>query len=139
MVPNPAPANSGTSLSQPANGTHQPLETLVHLARIISRLACFLAGLAAAFAAMPAALSSTSPKGSWPLSWADPPLPRGWNRQAPLPAHALATAGMPGWQISLLAASATVVAAAAAAALLRPGQHGGAPPPAPPNPALAKT
>jgi hypothetical protein len=109
--------------------------------RAIRRLACILAGLAVAFAATaPAALASTSPGRTWPLSWADPPLPPGWNKHPPLPAgpgpvkyppgwnkhpplpahaHALATGGMPGWQISLIAAAATVLAAAVVVLLAR--------------------
>jgi hypothetical protein len=106
--------------------------------RAIRRLACILAGLAAAFtAAVPAALAATSPGQARPLSWADPPLPPGWNKHPPLPAgthpavnyppgwnkhpplpahvHALATGGMPGWQIALIAA---VVLATAVAGLL---------------------
>jgi hypothetical protein len=65
---------------------------------------------------VPAALASTSPRRIWPLSWADPPLPPGWNKRPPLPTHvhALATGGMPGWQITLIAAAAVLLAAALA-------------------------
>jgi hypothetical protein len=103
--------------------------------RAICRLACILAGLAVTFAAaVPAALASTSPGRTRLLSWADPPLPPGWNKHPPLPAathpalryppgwnkhpplpahvHALATGGMPGWQITLIATAAVVLAAA---------------------------
>jgi hypothetical protein len=102
--------------------------------RAIGRLACILAGLAVAFAAaVPAALASTPPGRTWPLSWADPPLPPGWNKHPPLPAgphpavryppgwnkhpplpahvHGLVTGGMAGWQITLIAAAAVLAAA----------------------------
>lgn len=67
--------------------------------RAIRYLACMLAGLAVTFAAaVPAALASTPPGRTRPLSWADPPLPPGWNKHPPLPAHAhgRVTGGMPG-------------------------------------------
>lgn len=97
--------------------------------RAIGRLACILAGLAAAFAATaPAALAIPRPQ---PPGWnKHPPLPAsthpalrhppGWNKHPPLPAHAhaLVTGGMPGWQITLLAA-ATVLAAAIVVLLAR--------------------
>jgi hypothetical protein len=90
--------------------------------RAIRRLACILAGLAVGFAATaPAALATPQPR---PPGWnKHPPLPAGthpavkyppgWNKHPPLPAHvhALATGGIPGWQITLIAA-ATVLAAA---------------------------
>ena len=77
--------------------------------RAIRRLASILAGLAAAFAAVPAALA------------APPPRPSGWNKHPPLPAHvhALATGGMPGWQLTGIAAAATVLAAAIIVLLAR--------------------
>jgi hypothetical protein len=69
--------------------------------RAIDRLACILAGLAVAFAAAPAALATPRPR------------PPGWNKHPPLPAHAhaLVTLGLPGWQITLIAAGAAVAAA----------------------------
>jgi hypothetical protein len=78
--------------------------------RAIGRAARVLAGLAAAAlaftAAIPAALASASPGRARLLSWADSPLPPGWNMHPLLPAqvHALAADGMPGWQIALIAA-----------------------------------
>jgi hypothetical protein len=91
--------------------------------RAIRRLACILAGLAVTFAATaPAALATPRPR---PPGWnKHPPLPAsahpavqyppGWNKHPPLPAHVhtLAIGGMPGWQITLIAAGATVLAAA---------------------------
>ncbi len=46
--------------------------------------------------------------------WADPPLPPGWNKHPPLPAHThtMATGGLHGWQIALIAAAAALFAAA---------------------------
>jgi len=46
---------------------------LGHLAVIVAGLA----GAVLAFAAVPAALASTSPRRARLLSWADPPLPQG--------------------------------------------------------------
>jgi hypothetical protein len=82
--------------------------------RAIRRLACTLAGVAVTLAAaVPAALASASPGQARALSWADPPLPPGWNNHPPLPAHAhaLVTGGMSGWQITLIAAATALAAA----------------------------
>ena len=75
----------------------------------LGHLAVIVAGLASAvmaFAAVPA-LASASP---WPaqlLSWADPPLPRGWSKHRRLPdparVHAALAGGIPGWQLTLMA------------------------------------
>jgi hypothetical protein len=91
--------------------------------RTIRRLACLLAGLAVASAAAPAALAATSPGRARPLAWADPPLPPGWNRHPPLPAHVhgLVTSAMPGWQITLIMAAAVLLAAAFAMTVYRIG------------------
>ncbi len=73
--------------------------------RAIARLACILAGLAAAFAA------------AAPAAWANPrPRGPGWNKHPPLPAHAhvAATGAMPGWQITLLVVLAVLLATALA-------------------------
>src|SRR5262249_14954629 len=97
----------------------------------IHRLACILAGLTAGLLALvtasPAAFARPGPPSVTPTALATPrPLPPGWNKHPPLPAHvhALATSGMPGWQIALIAARATALAAAVAL-----------PPPAPAAPA----
>jgi hypothetical protein len=98
--------------------------------RAIRRLACILAGLAVAFAAAaPAALATPRPR---PPGWNKHPpqpagthravnYPPGWNKHPPLPAHAhaLATGGMPGWQITLIAAAVTVLGTAAVVLLVR--------------------
>ena len=117
----------------------------MHPVRTIGRAARVLAGLAAAvlagLAVTPAALASTLPGRARLLAWPDPPLPLGWNKHPPLSAgthravsyppgwnkhpplpahvHALATGGMTGWQIALIAAGATVLAAAVAVLLAR--------------------
>lgn len=81
-------------------------------------LAVILAGLAGAvlaFAAVPAALAATSPGRARLLSWADPPLPPGWNKHPPLPApaqvHAVLAGRIPGWQLALMAITIVLLAA----------------------------
>jgi hypothetical protein len=71
----------------------------------LGRLACILAVLAAAALTVTAAA---------PAAFAKPIPPPGWNKHPPLPAHVhpLATGGMPGWQISLIAAAAVLAAIA---------------------------
>ena len=98
------------------------------------RLACILAGLGgaavayatAAYAAAPAALAASSPRparpapaGSRPANW--PPLPPGWNKHPPLPAHghAIASVGMPRWQVTLIAAAAALLVAVVAVTIHR--------------------
>src|SRR6516162_7152843 len=91
----------------------------------LGHFAVILAGLAGAVlvfaAAVPAALASASPRRAGLLSWADPPLPPGWNKhpRPPDPArvHAALAGGIPGWQLILMAVTivllvATVVAIA---------------------------
>jgi hypothetical protein len=77
----------------------------------IRRIHCCLAGLSrrvrvllASAMAAPAALATS------------PPLPPGWNKHPPLPAHThtVITGGMPGWQITLIAAGAALAAATVA-------------------------
>jgi anthranilate phosphoribosyltransferase len=81
----------------------------------VRRLAAALAGLASALlaiaAAAPAALASGQP----------PHPPPGWYKHPPLPAHThtVGTGGMPGWQITLIAAAAVVLAAAMAVTVYR--------------------
>jgi hypothetical protein len=114
--------------------------------RAIRRLACVLAGLAAGLLALatasPAALARPGPPSAGPMAFVTPqplppgwykhlPLPAnpqpalrfppGWNNHPPLPAHAraLATGGMPGWQITLIIVGITVLATAAVALLAR--------------------
>jgi hypothetical protein len=92
----------------------------------IRRLAMILTGLTGALMAFgagaaPAALASVlggDPHGRPGL--VSPPEPTGWNHP-PLPthAHALATGGMPGWQIALIAAGAALLGAAVAVTVNR--------------------
>ena len=78
--------------------------------RRIRRLAAAAAALAGALLAFAAAAPAA-------LAWPDPPLPRGWQHTHPLlppghwtgpvyklPARTVVAAGMPGWQIALVAA-----------------------------------
>jgi hypothetical protein len=97
-----------------------PAHTLRHLTRAIA--AALAAGLVCA--AAPAALATPRPQ---PPGWnKHPPLPAstqpalwlrpGWNKHPPLPAHthSLAAAGLPGWQLTLLAVLAALLATALA-------------------------
>ena len=76
---------------------------LGHLAVVVAGLA----GAVVAFAAAPAALASASPRPARPLTWADPPLPPGWNKRPRLPdparVHTALAHGVPGWQLTLMA------------------------------------
>jgi len=82
-------------------------------ARTIGRLARILAVLGAAVLAVTAAAAAAlaTPR----------PRPPGWNKHPPLPAHvhAAVTGGMPGWQLTLIAAAAALVAAALAVMVYR--------------------
>ena len=88
--------------------------------RRIRRAAGVLAALASAalapITAAPAAFASVSPGRPRLLSWADPPLPPGWNLHLPRPdparVHAVLAGGMPGWQTILIAATAALFAGA---------------------------
>ena len=89
---------------------------LSHLAVIMAGLA----GAAMAFAAAPAALATASPRRARLLSWADPPLPPGWNKHPRLPdparVHAALGGRIPGWltlmAITIVLLAATLVAIA---------------------------
>jgi len=82
-------------------------------------VAVVLAGLTGAVlafaAAVPAAFASTSPTRARLLSWADPPLPRGWNKHPRLPdparVHAVLAGHIPGWQLILMAVTIVLLAA----------------------------
>ena len=73
--------------------------------------------------AVPAALASPRPR------------PPGWNKHPPLPAHThpVIGGGMPGWQISLIAAAAALLVTALAVPLTGYRLSAGAPPQAPPE------
>jgi hypothetical protein len=93
---------------------------LGHLALIVAGLA----GAAVAFAAVPAALAFASPRRARLLSWADPPLPPGWNKHPRLPdparVHAALAGGIPGWQLTLMAVT-IVLLVATLVAIANPG------------------
>ena len=84
----------------------------------IRRAASILTGLAAAVlacSAAPAALAAPAgigPVGGSPASLAPPAEP-------PAQIHTIITGGMPGWQITLIAAAAAILTAAAAVILDR--------------------
>jgi len=95
-----------------------------HLAVIVAGLA----GTVMAFAAVPATLASASPRRARLLSWADPPLPPGWNKHPRLPdparVHAALGGGIPGWQLTLMAVTIVLlVATLVAIAYPGPGPH----------------
>jgi hypothetical protein len=103
-------------MTAPINRCH----ALGHLAVIVAGLA----GAAVAFAAAPAALASASPRRARLLSWADPPLPPGWNKHPRLPdparVHAALGGGIPGWQLTLMAVT-IVLPVATLVAIANPG------------------
>jgi hypothetical protein len=92
----------------------KPKEIVMNHIRHIRRIAAVLAGLAAAlvaFATTPAfATVEPTPGGGGPV--VAPP-------QHLTPVHALVAGGMPGWQITLIAAGAALVAATIAVLLDR--------------------
>src|SRR5215831_14739507 len=108
----------------------QPLpqqEVVMNRCHALGHLAVILAGLAGtvlAFAAVPAALASTSPRRARLLSWADPPLPPGWSKHPRLPdparVHAALAHGIPGWQLTLMAVT-IVLLVATLVAIANPG------------------
>jgi hypothetical protein len=120
ITPPPATGNRQPR-PRPPGGRHQPIRR----SRLIRRVAGVLTGLAATLAPIttgPAAVASQLRPD--PPGWLNrrapgpvhlPPLPPGWNKHPPLPgpAHAALTGGMPGWQITLIAAAAVLAAAAA--------------------------
>ena len=70
------------------------------------------AGAVVVFATVPA---SASPRRARLLSWADPPLPPGWNKHPRLPdparVHAALVGGIPGWQLTLMAVTIVLLVA----------------------------
>jgi hypothetical protein len=75
--------------------------------RIVRRVACSLAGLAAvALAAFPPAVAAAFATHVPPPGMGDP-----GKQQVPPAAHVVVVGGMPSWQIALIAAGAAVVAA----------------------------
>jgi len=98
--------------------------TRIHVIRAIRRMACTLAGLAGALLALsatsPAAYAyRMPPTGGAGATTPATPQPPGWNKHPPVSAlhataHTVVTAGMPGWQIALIAIASAVLAAAVA-------------------------
>ena len=74
---------------------------LIHAIRRPAGILLALASvvLASLTAAMPAALAAPRPQ------------PPGWNKHPPPPAHPLATGGIPGWQLALMAVTVVLLAA----------------------------
>ena len=106
-------------------------EVVMNCFRMIRRLAVVVAGLAGALlalcaAAVPAAFAGVAvPLGGDPHG--RPGLtspqtgPPGWSKSPPLPAHAhaLATGGLPGWQIALIASGTALLVIAVAVIVYR--------------------
>jgi len=78
-------------------------------------LAVIVAGLAGAVVAFATVPASASPRRARLLSWADPPLPPGWNKHPRLPdparVHAALAGGIPGWQLTLMAVTIVLLVA----------------------------
>jgi hypothetical protein len=78
-------------------------------------LAVIVAGLAGAVVAFATVPAAASPRRARLLSWADPPLPPGWNKHPRLPdparAHAALAGGIPGWQLTLMAVTIVLLVA----------------------------
>jgi hypothetical protein len=111
-----SPAQAPSQQEVAMNRCHAPGHLAVTLAG--------LAGAALTFAAVPAALAATSPRRARLLSWADPPLPPGWNKHPRLPdparVHAALAGGIPGWQLALMAVT-IVLLVATLVAIANPG------------------
>lgn len=96
-----------------------PIHPIRCVASILAGLAAGLLGLATA---SPAAFARPGPHSIGVTAPATPrPQPPGWNKHPPLPAHvhALATGGVPDWQVTLIAAAAVLLAAAVAVSVYR--------------------
>ncbi len=88
----------------------------------IRRAASILTGLAAAVlacSAAPAALAAPAGIGPVGGSPASSSPNRAWHPPAPAQIHSIISGGMPGWQITLIAAAAAILTAAAAVILDR--------------------
>jgi hypothetical protein len=95
-----------------------PIRTIRRTAALVAGLA---GGLLAFIAAGPAVFAAPHP--GEPAPGHGPALPPGWFKhpQLPVPAHAHAAlaGGLPGWQVSLIAAGAVILAAVLAVLLVR--------------------
>jgi hypothetical protein len=81
----------------------------------IRRIAVMLAGLACAFVAC----AASAPAVFASVSVLPPPVSPGWNNHPPVQIQTVVIGGMPGWQITLIAAGAALLAAATAVLLDR--------------------
>jgi hypothetical protein len=104
----------------------------IHRSHLIRRMAGVLTGLGALLAPITTGSAAfASPSQADPPAWFRrlsvpvhrPPVPPGWNKHPPLPGpvhvRAALAAGMPGWQITLIAAGAAVLAVSLAVLLAR--------------------
>jgi hypothetical protein len=82
-----------------------------HIRRIALMLAGLTCSLAACAASAPAVFAS--------VSVLPPPVSPGWNKHPPVQIHTVVIGGMPGWQITVIAAGAALVAGATAVLLDR--------------------
>ena len=87
--------------SSHGGGHHEPIRP----ARLIRRMAAILVGLTASLLA----ISTGAPAA---FAYVLPPHPAG-GTAGPPPVHPIVTGGMPGWQITLIAAAAILAATAA--------------------------
>jgi hypothetical protein len=71
----------------------------------IRRIALMLAGLACALVAC----AASAPAVFASVSVLPPPVSPGWNKHPPVQLHSVVIGGMPGWQITLLAAATAVL------------------------------
>jgi hypothetical protein len=87
----------------------------------IRRAASILTGLAAGLACSAAPAALAAPAGIGPVGGSPASLSpnRAWHPPAPAQIHTIITGGMPGWQITLIAAAAAILTAAAAVILDR--------------------
>jgi hypothetical protein len=81
----------------------------------IRRIAVMLAGLACALVAC----AASAPAVFASVSVLPPPVSPGWNQLPPVQIHTVVIGGMPGWQITVIAAGAALLAAATAVLLDR--------------------
>ena len=81
----------------------------------LGRLAVIVTGQAGAVVVFATVPASASPRRARLLSWADPPLPPGWNKHPRLPdparVHAALVGGIPGWQLTLMAVTIVLLVA----------------------------
>ena len=83
--------------------------------RALGPVAVIVTGQAGAVVVFATGPASASPRRARLLSWADPPLPPGWNKHPRLPdparVHAALVGGIPGWQLTLMAVTIVLLVA----------------------------